>query len=335
MLHLFRCSDASTQSGRTGLDFLRSRYDTDQFPRAFRLFLEQTLAEYPIGNGELVGSGNQAQVYRLPAEAARALGNGPMVKKTFLKINPEALMEIFIRIRLGLHPGLLKMHCWGLDPDGSLFYTMPYVDSYHFDDYAWVPPTPFAAISRFIEIVEVFAYIHHKGVVVRDVKPENVLVGSWRPYVVDFGSSLIQGMTLPHQHGLFYGNLKFASPEHFENDPTVLMPSSDLFGLGLMLYEVLRWQVDPEESTIAPLPTMGNLILAGKSESLRALVRHYQVPWAIARILLRCLRKKMDIRYRLYDEKPYLNAEELLGDLRAISKPELFGFLRWWRSFQS
>jgi len=87
------------------------------------------------------------------------------------------------------------------------------------------------------EVARALAMAHARGLVHRDLKPDNILVGpDLRPRILDFGLALLPEEA-PAQAGVFAGSPLFASPEQVECKP--LGPASDIFSFGSLMFKVL------------------------------------------------------------------------------------------------
>ena len=102
-----------------------------------------------------------------------------------------------------------------------------------------------------VQAADALDYANTQGVLHRDVKPANLLLdGSGRLWVIDFGlAKAAVSDDLPHT-GAIVGTLRYMAPEGFENLCTV---QSDIYGLGLTLYELLTMQPAYDESNRAAL----------------------------------------------------------------------------------
>src|ERR687897_1363729 len=111
---------------------------------------------------------------------------------------------------------------------------------------------------RFSDRVEVFneirwGHAHVRGVVHRDIKPRNILLAdSDHVKVADFGIARAADATTISHTGDILGSAKYMSPEQAEGDE--VGPVSDLYSLGVVLYEMLTGRVPFEVETPADVP---------------------------------------------------------------------------------
>jgi serine/threonine protein kinase len=108
--------------------------------------------------------------------------------------------------------------------------------------------TPRERLELFVPVCQAIQHAHQKGVIHRDLKPSNVLVtehdGKPVPKVIDFGVAKATEQTLAErslctQHGTLVGTLEYMSPEQAEMSATGVDTRSDIFSLGVLLYELL------------------------------------------------------------------------------------------------
>jgi serine/threonine protein kinase len=102
-----------------------------------------------------------------------------------------------------------------------------------------------ARLELFRKVCEAIAHGHEQGVVHRDLKPSNILVEpSGIPKIIDFGIARTVGdttetMTALTELGQLIGTLQYMSPEQIEADPKAVDQRTDVYALGIILYELL------------------------------------------------------------------------------------------------
>jgi Tol biopolymer transport system component/tRNA A-37 threonylcarbamoyl transferase component Bud32 len=148
-----------------------------------------------------------------------------------------------IRVAAGLqHPNIVTVFDSG-DADGTLWFTMPYVEGESLRErLSRERQLPVAdAVSTAAEVASALDYAHRQGVVHRDVKPENVLLHDGRAMVADFGIALalsaVDGTRMT-ESGISLGTPRYMSPEQATGEREIT-PRSDVYALGAMLYEML------------------------------------------------------------------------------------------------
>jgi serine/threonine-protein kinase len=152
------------------------------------------------------------------------------------------------------HPNLAHVYDSGSD-DGLGFMVMELLEQHRsvrslLRERGRLEPLEAVAVAR--EVLAGLEPLHAHGLVHCDVKPGNVMVGPEGTKLIDFG--IARPLHRPPDDGTSIGSLHAMSPEQLRGEP--LMPSSDLFAVGVLLYESLTGQVpfpggSPEEVAAA------------------------------------------------------------------------------------
>ncbi|SFN24420.1 bifunctional serine/threonine-protein kinase/formylglycine-generating enzyme family protein [Dokdonella immobilis] len=137
------------------------------------------------------------------------------------------------------HPGIVVIHEVGRTLEGDLYYVMPYLAKGDLSvrDYRDDEPGLIALLRA---LLDALGYAHARGIVHRDVKPENVLFDNAdRPQLADFGIALAQREVNSRitGDGLVIGTSAQMSPEQARADP--VDDRSDLYSLGILAFELL------------------------------------------------------------------------------------------------
>lgn len=154
-------------------------------------------------------------------------------------------------------------------------------------------------------IAEALDYAHSRGVVHRDLKPSNVMVTiDGRALLLDFGLAALEGASPLTREGTQLGSLPYMAPEHIlaqERDPS---PRSDVYGLGILLYQLLTLRLPYDAESTAEIQER---ILAANPERPR--VRNPALPWEMETVCLTAMDRDPARRYA--------SAGDLAEDCRA------------------
>jgi serine/threonine protein kinase len=147
------------------------------------------------------------------------------------------------------HPHIAKVHDAGAAPDGRPFFVMELVKGVPITRYCDEHRlTPRQRLELFIPVCQAIQHAHQKGIIHRDVKPSNVLVARYDgqpvPKVIDFGVAKATGQQLTEQSlhtgfGAVVGTVEYMSPEQASFNQLDVDTRSDLYSLGVLLYELL------------------------------------------------------------------------------------------------
>lgn len=192
---------------------------------------------------------------------------------------------------------IVPVHTAG-DTNGLPYFTMPFVDGESLRvrlSRGRIPVAEVVGILR--DITRALTYAHARGVVHRDIKPDNVLMSGGAAVVTDFGiakaisvSRTLAGAPTLTQVGLSIGTPAYMAPEQAAGDPTV-DHRADLYSLGATAYELLTGQV------VFPGRTGQRMMAAHMAEHPRPVSElRSDIPQALATLVMRCLEKEVHDR---------------------------------------
>jgi eukaryotic-like serine/threonine-protein kinase len=189
--------------------------------------------------GSVLGAGSSAVVHR-----ARDLRRGVEVAiKCFRPGGSERDLrqqrqEMALLARLD-HPGLVRLHDGGLVDDCPFVVTDLVEGPTLAERIATGPPLAPGAVRRLgAQLADALAYVHAAGIVHRDVKPANVLLGNGgRPRLADFGIARTLEATAATADGCVVGTAAYLAPEQVRGE--FVAPATDVYALGLVLLEAL------------------------------------------------------------------------------------------------
>ena len=236
----------------------------------------------------------------------------------------EREIELVTNLR---HPNIVSVYDCGTTPDGRMYYIMEYIEGFALDqliDEARDKPTDTrtaafrteaAILSMFAKVCDGVQHAHQQGVIHRDLKPSNIRIDtSGEPHVLDFGlAKLTDGSveeTKMSLTGGFMGSIPWASPEQAEGTTQLVDVRSDVYSLGVVLYQLLTGQF--------PYRMDGSLrealeaIRSTAARSPREIRR--DMSDELSTIVLKCLSKEPARRYQ--------SAGELARDIRRYQAGE-------------
>ncbi|MFI5312266.1 MAG: tetratricopeptide repeat protein, partial [Gemmatimonadales bacterium] len=200
---------------------------------------------------QLLGVGGMGAVYE-------ADETGPVRRRVAVKVvraglNSRDVVARFETERQALalmsHPGIAKVLHAGTTEAGEPFFSMELVRGLPITEYADTHRLAVGdRIELFIGVCQAVQHAHQKGVIHRDLKPSNVLVteqeGRPQAKIIDFGIAKAIGQqltehTLVTMAGLAMGTAAYMSPEQADSVGVDIDTRSDIYSLGVMLYELL------------------------------------------------------------------------------------------------
>lgn len=198
------------------------------------------------------------------------------------------------------HPNIAQLYEAGVGEHGELYFAMEYVEGVSITQFCRKAALSEAdRIRLFLQVCDAVAYAHRQGVLHRDLKPSNILVtdtSTPEPLakVIDFGiakvlrSSPSRELT---QSGLLVGTLAYMSPEQLQGDARHVDTRSDVFALGLVLFEILTGeQCFNTEDVLSALPGMSE-------EALSKKVRAGDLRLDLQAVILRATTHQTEARY--------------------------------------
>ena len=204
---------------------------------------EQLAGRYEII--DLLGRGGFASVYRVRnlrlqrTEALKVLSELLTDETDFAK-----RFEQEARVAASLdHPNIVKIYDYG-GLEAFFWFSMQLVDGPSLGRRLKSGDRldTFSAVRLGIRVLDALRYSHEKGVVHRDIKPDNILIDrEGRPYLTDFGVAKSELALVKTQAGTLLGSPAYMSPEQLQGKP--LDGRSDLYSVGVTLYKALAGEL--------------------------------------------------------------------------------------------
>ncbi len=297
---------------------------------------------------ERLGEGGMGVVYL--AEQERPIRRRVALKVIKLGMETREVIARFEAERQALalmdHPSIAQVYDAGATAEGRPYFAMEYVAGISITDYCDKHRLPMPArLDLFVQVCGAIQHAHQKGVIHRDIKPSNLLVsvqdGKAFPKVIDFGVAKATNQRLTEktvftQHGMLIGTPAYMSPEQAEMGGLDVDTTTDIYSLGVVLYELLvsAPPIDPdtlrragyaeiqriirEEEPLRPSARLSGLRVGANEVALQ---RRTQLPK-----LLRELKADLDwITLKAIDKdrtRRYASASELAADVSRHLKAE-------------
>jgi beta-lactam-binding protein with PASTA domain/tRNA A-37 threonylcarbamoyl transferase component Bud32 len=252
-----------------------------------------------------LGSGGMANVYLAEDEE---LGRRVAIKILNDRYaNDELFIERFRREAKSAaalsHPNIVSIYDRG-EAEGTYYIAMEVIEGRSLKELILTRgPLPIGqAIAFTFEILDALRFAHRHGIIHRDVKPHNILIGGERLKVTDFGIARA-GASQMTEAGSIMGTAQYLSPEQARGAPVTA--SSDLYSVGIVLYEMLTGKV----------PFSGDSAIEIAMKHLNELPKppskiRPEIPEDLDQVVLRALAKAPEDRYQ--------TAEEFAEDLHRV-----------------
>lgn len=246
------------------------------------------------------------------------------------------------------HPNIAHVFEAGSTESGHPYFVMEYIKGMPITDYCDQHQLKIEdRLKLFIQVCEAVQHAHQKGIIHRDIKPSNIIVsiqdGKAVPKVIDFGVAKAIGMPLTDktiftQQSQLIGTPEYMSPEQADMREKDIDTRTDIYSLGIVLYELLagtlpfepktlreagyaaiqqiiKEQEPPRPSTkLSSLGDDATKIAQNRHTEISTLVNnlHKELEW----IPLKAIRKERELRYQspadlAIDIRHYLNSEPL------------------------
>ena len=199
---------------------------------------------------EVIGEGGMGSVYL--AEQTEPVKRRVALKLVKTGMDSKTVLARFDAERQALammdHPNIARIYDGGVTPAGQPFFVMELVQGVPLTEYCDAHRlTVDARLQLFVAVCQAVQHAHQKGVIHRDLKPGNVLVtevdGRPTPKVIDFGVAKATEQKLTDQSyadtGAIVGTPAYMSPEQADPTSMDIDTRSDVYALGVMLYELL------------------------------------------------------------------------------------------------
>lgn len=235
---------------------------------------------------ELLGEGGMGLVYS--AEQLEPIRRRVAIKVIKLGMATQDVISRFEAERQALamldHPGVARVFDAGSTDSGRPYFVMELVRGISITDYCKTHDLGTQdKLQLFARVCDAVNHAHQKGIIHRDIKPSNVLVGLQdsvpAPKIIDFGvmkatSARLSERTVFTEHGQLIGTPEYMSPEQAEMSGLDVDTRTDVYSLGVMLYELLT----------GDLPFDSKALRAGGYSNIQRVIREVQPERPSARL---------------------------------------------------
>ena len=197
----------------------------------------------------IIGEGGVGRVYRAEDLETRQIVAIKCLRPEFAqdtRFKRRFLREARAVARLH-HPNIIRMFTSGENADGLPYLTMELIDGVPLSEHRDAGLHLDSLLSVVDQTLGALAYAHARGVIHRDVKPENILVtlgvgGGLLVKLLDFGFARVEDdedIKLTQAHGDTFGTPLYMSPEQVSGKKHQIGPETDVYAVGIILYEFI------------------------------------------------------------------------------------------------
>lgn len=197
-----------------------------------------------------VGRGGMGKVFEaVQVSTRRTVALKIMLEGPFTSEKTKRRFEREVHIVASLrHPNIAQIYESGLH-QGRYWFAMEYIDGKPLDDQQMVGRLEMNdRLVLMATVCEAVGHAHDQMVVHRDLKPSNILVSrDGQPHILDFGLAKVEDPERRHEltlsmAGELMGTPAYMSPEQTERDPSKIDARTDVYSLGVILYQLLTGQ---------------------------------------------------------------------------------------------
>lgn len=202
-----------------------------------------------------------------------------------------------VLIELSQHPGIVTLFDILTEPLG---YVMEWIEGYDLESWLYANPgprPPALVASIFSHILDAVDYAHTKGVIHRDLKSSNIFLQNLGERtsvrVMDFGlARIIQQESDITTGRLLLGTPQYMAPEQIMGDPP--SPETDVYALGVLLFECLTGELPLEERGESPVPMLMDKV---RNELPSPQEKHPELSDELAAVIIKATRLSKEERY--------------------------------------
>jgi WD40 repeat protein/predicted Ser/Thr protein kinase len=235
----------------------------------------------------LLGEGGMGMVYL--AEQEQPIARQVALKIIKLGMDTRAVLARFESEEQALalmdHPNIAHVYEAGSSANGRPYFVMEYVPGIPITEYCDRHRLDTGhRLALFLQVANAVQHAHQKGVIHRDLKPSNILVmqrdGEAVPKIIDFGlakatEKSFTEETLFTEAGVLIGTPEYMSPEQASRDGRDVDTRTDIYSLGVLLYELL----------VGAVPFDSKALRSAGYDEIRRIIREEDPPVPTTRLL--------------------------------------------------
>lgn len=212
---------------------------------------------------KLIGKGGMGSVYLSEQQKPKRLVALKILSNASTRnsrIRFEMEQQALAQLR---HPNIAQLYSSGMESDIA-YFAMEYIEGTPITEYCDTHIlTIKERIGVFVQICAALVHAHQKGVIHRDLKPDNILIsniGVHQVKLIDFGisknSNNINSEVIKTRHGQFLGTPSYMSPEQAEGDVDKIDTRTDIYALGTILYELITGEMFLKTNLLKDVPLL-------------------------------------------------------------------------------